>query len=183
MPRFSASESPFEVTLKGVAAGLVGTLVMTSALQAIARLLPAPSSAADDPDDYSDVASLTALDDGPLVPPTEQVAERLATRIFRTELSRENRQRIGAGIHWAYGAFWGALSAQIQLTLRPPAVPYGIALGLAVWMVGPERVVPALGLYERPASAGVFRRVLAISLHILYGLSTALTLERLSASR
>jgi hypothetical protein len=156
---------------------------MTSALQAIARLLPAPRSAADDPDDYSDIASLNALDDGAPVPPTEQVAERLATRIFRTELSLENRQRLGAGIHWAYGAFWGALSAQIQLTLRPPAVPYGIALGIAVWMVGPERIVPALGLYERPASAGVLRRVLAIGLHVLYGVSTALTLERLNASR
>jgi hypothetical protein len=183
MPRFPAYESPFEVTLKGVAAGLVGTLVMTSVLQAIARLLPAPRSATDDPDDYSDLASLTALDDGPPVPPTEQVAERLATRIFHTELSRESRQRIGAGIHWAYGAFWGALSAQIQLTLRPPAVPYGVALGIAVWMVGPERIVPALGLYERPASAGILRRALAISLHVLYGVSTALTLERLSATR
>src|SRR3954469_1006329 len=183
MARFAAYESPFEVTLKGVAAGLVGTLVMTSALQAAARVLPAPSSIEDDPGDYSDVASLNALDQAPPVPPTEQVAERLATRFFRTELSLENRQLLGAGIHWAYGAIWGALSAQIQLTLRPPAVPYGIALGLAVWMVGPGRIVPALGLYERPASAGILRRLLAISLHIIFGLSTAVTLERLSASR
>jgi hypothetical protein len=95
----------------------------------------------------------------------------------------ENRQRLGVGIHWAYGAFWGALSAQLQLTLRPPAVPYGVALGLAVWAVGPARLVPALGLYERPASSGIVRRVLAIGLHVLYGLTTALTLERLSSPR
>jgi hypothetical protein len=183
MPRLTVYESPFEVTLKGVAAGLVGTLVMTGTLQAVARVLPTPRAAADDPDDYSDLEGLTALDDMPPVPPTEQVAERLATRIFRTELSLENRQRLGAGIHWAYGAFWGALSAQIQVTLRPPAVPYGIALGLAVWLVGPARLVPALGLYERPASSGLLRRMLAIAFHIVYGLSTALTLERLNADR
>ena len=183
MPRLIAHESPFEVTLKGVAAGLVGTLAMTGALQAVARILPRPRTAADDPDDYSDMAALNQLDDTEQVPPTEQVAERLATRLFRTELSLENRQRLGAGIHWAYGAFWGALSAQIQVTLRPPAVPYGIALGIAVWAVGPARLVPALGLYERPASSGMFRRILAISLHIIFGLSTALTLEQLTSER
>jgi hypothetical protein len=184
MPRLTAYESPFQVTLKGVAAGLVGTLVMTSGLQAVAGVIGrirGPVEA--DPDDYSDVGELAALDTSPRVPPTEQVAERLASQVFRRELSQETRQRLGVGIHWAYGAFWGALSAQLQLTLRPPAVPYGIALGVAVWAVGPARLVPALGLYERPASSGIMRRGLAIGLHVLYGVTTALTLERLSTPR
>lgn len=184
MPRLTTYESPFQVTLKGVAAGLVGTLVMTSALQAAARVIGRTGTPEEeDPDDYSDVSSLTALDASPPVPPTEQVAERLASQVFRRELSQETRQRLGVGIHWAYGAFWGALSAQLQLTLRPPAVPYGAALGVAVWAVGPARLVPALGLYERPASSGIMRRTLAISLHVLYGVTTALTLERLSTPR
>lgn len=184
MLRLNAYESPFQVTLKGVAAGLVGTLVMTSALQAAAGLIGRFRTASeDDPDDYSDVGELTTLDSSPQVPATEQVAERLASQVFRRELSQETRQRLGVGIHWAYGAFWGALSAQLQLTLRPPAVPYGLALGVAVWAVGPARLVPALGLYERPASSGLTRRLLAIGLHLLYGVTTALTLERLSAAR
>lgn len=184
MLRLNAYESPFQVTLKGVAAGLVGTLVMTSALQAAAGLIGRFRTAPeDDPDDYSDVGELTTLDSSPQVPATEQVAERLASQVFRRELSQETRQRLGVGIHWAYGAFWGALSAQLQLTLRPPAVPYGLALGIAVWAVGPARLVPALGLYERPASSGLTRRLLAIGLHLLYGVTTALTLERLSATR
>lgn len=184
MARLTAFESPFQVTLKGVAAGLVGTLVMTSALQAAARLIGrASATAEDDPDDYSDVRDLNALDVSPQVPATEQVAERLASQVFRRELSEGARQRLGVGIHWAYGAFWGALSAQLQLTLRPPAVPYGVGLGLLVWVVGPARLVPALGLYERPASSGITRRLLAISLHVVYGVTTALTLERLSNPR
>lgn len=184
MPRLSSYESPFQVTLKGVAAGLVGTLVMTSALQAAAVVIGRTSARKQaDPDDYSNIDDLMALDAAPPVPPTEQVAERLASQVFHTQLSLENRQLIGAGIHWAYGAFWGALSAQLQMSLRPPAVPYGIALGLAVWAIGPARIVPALGIYERPSSSGVLRRGLAIGLHVLYGVVTALTLERLSASR
>ena len=184
MARLTAFESPFQVTLKGVAAGLVGTLVMTSALQATARLIGRVSATpVEDPDDYSDVGDLSTLDVSPQVPATEQVAERLASQVFRRELSDETRQRIGVGIHWAYGAFWGALSAQLQLTLRPPALPYGIGLGLLVWAVGPARLVPALGLYERPASSGITRRILAISLHVVYGVTTALTLERLSSPR
>jgi hypothetical protein len=157
---------------------------MSSALQAAARLIGRTQTPEEeDPDDYSNVAELTALDASPQVPATEQVAERLASQVFHRELSQETRQRIGVGIHWAYGAFWGALSAQLQLTLRPPAVPYGVALGIAVWLVGPARLVPALGLYERPASSGITRRIVAISLHVLYGVTTALTLERLSAPR
>ena len=82
---------------------------------------------------------------------------------------------------------WPAMSARAsvvsQLTFRPPAVPYGVALGLLVWAVGPARLVPALGLYERPASSGILRRLLAIGLHLLYGVTTAATLERLSVPR
>src|SRR4051812_12224614 len=103
MPRLTTDESPFEVTLKGVAAGLVGTLVMTGALQAIATVLPARGAPIREPDDYSDIADLRLLDVSQPVPPTEQIAERLATRFFGTELSLETRQRLGAGIHWAYG--------------------------------------------------------------------------------
>ena len=184
MPRLIAYESPFQVTLKGVASGLVGTLVMTSALQAAALLIGRARAPADeDLDDYTDLGELEALDTAPQVPATEQIAERLASQVFHRELSEETRQRIGVGIHWAYGAFWGALSAQLQLTLRPPALPYGVALGVAVWLIGPARLVPALGLYERPASSGLMRRLVAIGLHVLYGVTTALTLERLSASR
>jgi hypothetical protein len=181
MPRIARCESPFQVTLKGMAAGLVGTLAMTGALQAVAGLIVRPPAEPDELDVAT--AELTALDASPPLPPTEQVAARLASRVFGTELSLETRQRLGVGIHWAYGAFWGAMSAQLQLTLRPPAVPYGVALGLAVWAVGPARLVPALGLYERPATSGVVRRVIAVSLHVLYGVVTAATLERLRVNR
>ena len=163
---------------------MVGTLVMTSALQATARIIGrAQAATREDPDDYSNVEELTALDASPQVPATEQVAERLVSQVFRRELSQETRQRLGVGIHWAYGAFWGALSSHIQLTLRPPTVPYGVALGVAVWAVGPARLVPALRLYERPSSSGITRRLVAIGLHAVYGVATALTLERLRAAR
>ena len=94
MPRLTPYESPFQVTLKGVAAGLVGTLVMTTALQAIGRVLPPPRTATElDSDDYSGLDDLEALDVSPPVPPTEQVAERLASQVFRKDISQETRQR------------------------------------------------------------------------------------------
>jgi hypothetical protein len=182
MPWLTVRESPVQLTLKGVTAGLVGTLVMTGGLQAAARVLGRRVSP-EKPDDVLSSDEDASAEGPPSVPPTERVAERLATQVFGTELSPEIRQRLGVGVHWAYGACWGALSAPVQLTLRPPVVPYGIALGLAVWLVGPARLVPALGLYARPASSGLGRRLLAIGLHVLFGLSTALTLERLSSNR
>ena len=115
------------------------------------------------------------------MPPTEQVAERLASQVFRTELSPETRQRLGAGhplgLRCVLGRALGADSGDASAAGR---CTYGVALGLAVWLVGPMRLVPALGLYERPASSGLVRRVLAIALHLLYGLTTAFTYQQVT---
>jgi hypothetical protein len=168
-------ESPLSVTLKGVAAGLVGTLVMTTALRAVDQLFHGGGEPVETPAAPSDEDNQTGA-----VAPTERVAERLASGIFRTEISRETRQRLGLGIYWTYGAFWGALSAQLQETFQPPALYHGALLGLGVWLIGPMRLIPALGLYERPPSASVLRRLLAISLHLLYGWTTAFTYRQIA---
>jgi hypothetical protein len=176
MFRHEQHDGPFVVTLKGVAAGLVGTLVMTTALRAVDQLARARQAA---PNELAAPAGYDEEEAG-AVAPTERVAERLATNVFRTELSRETRQRLGLGIYWTYGAFWGALSAQLQETFAPPALYHGALLGLAVWVVGPMRLIPALGLYERPPSASLVRRMLAIGLHLLYGWTTAFTYRQIA---
>ncbi len=168
-------DGPFAVTLKGVAAGLVGTLVMTTALRAVDQLGRGSDEAVDAPAPPAD-----GENEAGAVAPTERVAERLANRVFRTELSRETRQRLGLGIYWTYGAFWGAISAQLQETFQPPALYHGALLGLAVWVIGPMRLIPALGLYERPPSANIVRRMLAIGLHLLYGWTTAFTYRQIA---
>ena len=181
MARYEPSDSPFAVTLKGVAAGLVGTLMMTTALQivdAIFRVLkqltaPSPGGEAESGTQSNSEA----------VAPTERVAERIAGRIFGTELSRETRARLGLGIYWTYGAFWGAISAHLHEIFLPPVPLYGSLLGVAVWVVGPMRLIPALRLWERPPSSSLTRRVLAIGLHVLYGLTTAWTYSQFSGRR
>lgn len=184
MARQIQGDGPFEGVLEGVAAGLVGTLAMTSALQVADRLLGsrrvAPARAAARSEDAE---AATEASTPPPPPPTEQVAERLASRVFGMRLAPSTRRRLGVGVYWAYGAFWGALSAQLQLTLRPPAARYGVLLGLAVWLIGPMRLVPALGLYVRPASIGWTGRLVSIGMHVVYGLVTALTLEQLHGGR
>jgi hypothetical protein len=100
-----------------------------------------------------------------------------------TRLTPETRQRLGLGIYWTYGAFWGVLAAQLQEALRPPAWLYGAALGLVVWLVGPMRLIPALGLYERQAPTTLVGRLVAVGLHLLYGWTTALTYAELAGHR
>jgi hypothetical protein len=182
MARHDRYESPISATLKGLAAGLVGTLVMTTALQfvdRIGRLNDGP------PGDAPAVDPITQPDDltGDEVSPTERVAERLASGVFHAEISTQTRQRLGLGIYWTYGAFWGVLSAQLQESLRPPTLLYGAILGMVVWLVGPGRLVPALGLYERQSPASIIGRVLAVSLHVLYGWTTAFTYRELAGHR
>jgi hypothetical protein len=181
MAPFDRQESPLAVTLKGVAAGLVGTLVMTTALQGVTRVLQvmrgpdSPAPPADAPVGPSQSAEQQ-------ITPTEMVAERLAG-VVNARLSPQTRERLGLGIYWTYGAFWGFLSAQLQETLRPPALVYGAILGLVVWLIGPMRLVPALGLYERQAPASLVGRLLAVGLHLLYGWTTAYAYRELAGQR
>jgi len=180
MPWHEPYDSPFAVTLKGVAAGLVGTLAMTTALQAAdavgrgSKQLAARFRSSDDG---------SAGSDDETVAPTERVAERIAGRVFGTELSRETRARLGLGIYWTYGAFWGAISAHLQEIAHPPTLLYGAVLGVGVWLIGPMRLIPALRLWERPPSSSLIRRILAIGLHVLYGLTTAWTYSQVSGRR
>ena len=172
MPRLTAYESPFQVTLKGVAAGLVGTLVMTSALQAAARLFgTAERDARRRPGRLLGRRRADGARRG-----AAGAADRAGRRAARQPgvsaraLAGDAASGSASGIHWAYGAFWGALSAQLQLTLRPPALPYGVALGHRrlggrAGAAGPgARPLRAAGLVgHRPGG------VLAIGLHVLYG--------------
>jgi hypothetical protein len=182
MARQDRYESPIAVTLKGVAAGLVGTLVMTTALQCVDRF--ARSSATGDAGGPPPIHPRGAPDESfeEQVSPTERAAERLAS-VVNAELSPVARQRLGLGIYWTYGAFWGFVSAQLQETLRPPSLLYGTIFGLVVWLVGPMRLVPALGLYERQVPASIVGRLLAVGLHVLYGWTTALAFRELAGHR
>lgn len=172
MVRFSSTETPLEVALKGAAAGALGTLVLTLAMQNVHHFL----GDRDEDDGEASVAhSVEQTDD-----PTERLVEKVAAGVFETELSPDARQTLGLGIHWGYGTFWGVAYGLIQASLKLPSWLHGTLLGLAIWVIGPMGLVPAMKLSARRAGRPASARVLSIFLHLLYGWSAAVAFRVLS---
>ena len=175
MSRSVRLESPLEVALKGAGAGLAGTLVLTLAMQVAERLVTSPApleSPAPDRTGGSEVAPTGA--------PTERLVEKVASGVFEAELSPGARQTLGMGIHWGYGALWGAGYGLVQTSLHLPAWLHPALFGLIVWVVGPMGLIPAMKLAERPADRSPRRRLVSIVLHQIYGWTTATSFHVLS---
>ena len=172
MARLYPSESPLEVALKGAAAGALGTLVLTLAMQNVHHFL----GDRDEDDAEATVASSVT----PPADPTERLVEKVATGVFERELSPDARQTLGLGIHWGYGTFWGVAYGLIQASLHLPGWLHGALLGLTVWVVGPMGLVPAMKLSARPVGRPLSARVVSIFLHLLYGWATGAAFHLLS---
>ena len=163
MARLVREESPLEVSIKGALAGLAGTVVLTLAMQNVGRLLP--PSAQGGPAERAGGESPD--------PPTERLAEKVASGVFETELSPDVRQTLGMGIHWGYGAFWGLLYGLVQSSLRLPVWLHGPLFGVIVWVVGPLGLIPAMKLADTPADRPTSGRLVSIGLHQVFGWTVA----------
>jgi hypothetical protein len=163
--RFVPSETPLEVALKGAAAGALGTLVLTLAMQNVHHFLGDR--------DEDDAEASVALSIAPAADPTERLVEKIAAGVFETELSPDARQTLGLGIHWGYGTCWGVAHGLVQSSLHLPGWLQGTLLGLAVWVIGPMGLVPAMKLSARRVGRPTTARLLSVFLHLLYGWATA----------
>jgi hypothetical protein len=168
MPR---PDTPIEVALKGAAAGLGGTFVLTAAMAATAGLLERRAGELPNPE-------------SPFTPPAAALPARLISRIarglFERELSPETENALGHGLHWTYGAFWGIVYGIVQASVHLPAPLHGTVLGLIAWLVGPLGLAPALGLVDVESGREPPRLLRSLLFHQVYGWAVALAFGLLS---
>lgn len=114
-------------------------------------------------------------------------------RLLPRRVVRQGARRLGvdpepaqeAGLTWALhlaygllaGAGYGALRTAVR---RPPAGLAGAGYGLALWALGYEGWIPALGLLPPTTARRPVRWVVPVGSHLAYGLITALVFEHLS---
>ena len=148
------AKSPLWLDLMfGAAAGALGALVMSPAMSAIEKLQSPSDKRREDEADYEENAPTKAA---------REMARPLGVRF-------ENPDAAGMAVHYAYGTMWGIAYALI--TRRFGSIPLlsGIVLGVGLWAIGDEILVPALRLAPKATAFPVTTHVKALGGHVAYG--------------
>lgn len=105
---------------------------------------------------------------------TVQTAVAISRNVFHHELSESGKQIAGPAVHYAYGATVGALYGGLAELLPGVSAALGLPFGFAVWLLGDEIAVPALGLARRPTEYPPRVHADALAAHFMYGAATDL---------
>ncbi len=165
-------ESPLEVMMKGAAAGLVGTAVVTVALAQAPKLMQMAGLADDQAGGGRGQGKANGKEEE-AGEPTEKLADKVAEGVFEQELDEGTRQAAGQAIHWGYGAAWGALYGIMQGSLRLPSWLHGTILGGVIALVA-STLVPSMRLTPPPSEQPTSQKGMMFAIQMLYGWTTAL---------
>ncbi|MGE5647483.1 MAG: DUF1440 domain-containing protein [Acidobacteriota bacterium] len=102
---------------------------------------------------------------------TVKIAQRISSALLGHELSAEEKRTAGPMVHYAYGTGIGALYGCLAQKHRTTTSGFGSAYGAAVWALGEEIAVPALGLGKKPAETPVSQHFQLLAAHLVYGIT------------
>lgn len=105
---------------------------------------------------------------------TVKTAQRISRKLFEHELTDCEKQVAGPVVHYGYGALVGALYGGLSELLPITSAGMGLPFGFALWLLGDEIAVPALGLGKRPTEYPVEVHADALAAHFMYGATTDL---------
>ncbi|MDP8968364.1 MAG: DUF1440 domain-containing protein [Actinomycetota bacterium] len=172
--------TPLGAIGRGLAAGAVGTALMTVA-QELSAKLQASQDSAQQGDDQQGADEQGADQQGvgqQEQDPWEQasmpakVARRISEGVFEHEVSPERIGLLTHAMHWAYGTGWGTVYGLIGGTFRPRPLPAGLTFGGAVWAMSYVQLVP-MGLYEPPWKYPRKDILMEVGYHLVYGVGVA----------
>ena len=152
----STRPTPLGAIARGLAAGVVGTAVMTAAQELAARArsrAPAPP-----PTDPWEAASTPA-----------KVARKVLEGVFDRPVPPERIPFLTNAMHWAYGTGWGAVYGIVEGTFPGHSLRRGLLFGTAVWVMAYVQLVP-MGLYELPWKYPLSGEAEELGFHLAYGI-------------
>jgi len=161
--------SPLGSVVRGLAAGVVGTGLMTAAQELSARL---QAKAADDADSGGAGADAEPKDPWEGASAPAKVAKRIVEGVFHKELTADPTVVTNV-MHWAYGTGWGAVYGLIAGTRGTSTLKQGARFGTGVWVMSYVQLVP-MGLYDAPWTYPPKDTALEVSYHLAYGVGAGL---------
>jgi len=103
---------------------------------------------------------------------TVKTAVAISRNLFQHELTDREKQIAGPLVHYGFGALVGALYGGLAELLPFARAGLGLPFGFALWLLGDEIAVPALGLAERPTEYPPEVHADALAAHFMYGITT-----------
>lgn len=98
------------------------------------------------------------------------VAAEKAADLVGRNLSDEERQRLGAGIHWALGIGMGALYGALRGRFEEMDFGHGLAFGTFFWGAVDETLNPVLGLTPGPEAFPMETHARGLAGHLTFGM-------------
>lgn len=161
--------TPLGAISRGLAAGLIGTAVMTAAQELWAKIQA--SQATEDPgggEQGDGDKQQDAQDPWEQASMPAQVARRIIEGVFHKQVSPELVPLLTHGMHWAYGTAWGAVYGPIEGTFPGRPLRRGLLFGTGVWVMAYVQLVP-MGLYELPWRYSAKDLATELGFHLAYG--------------
>ncbi|MBE7158718.1 MAG: hypothetical protein INR62_09845 [Rhodospirillales bacterium] len=161
-----ADKHPVRGVLAGVAGGLVAGWVMNQWSEGPGATL---TEQLETPAEKEQIKQQSDGEDA-----TMKTAEKLAETFENRQLSKEEKQREGPVVHYAYAALMGGLYGGLAEYSSLVRSGFGTTYGSALFVGGDLVAVPALGLskplsaYPASSYAGPF------TAHVVYGATTEL---------
>jgi hypothetical protein len=103
---------------------------------------------------------------------TVKTARRISRKVFQHELTPAEKKLAGPAVHYAYGSLVGGLYGGLAELMPITAAGAGMPFGFALWLLGDEIAVPALGLGKPPTETPAEVHADALAAHFMYGATT-----------
>lgn len=103
---------------------------------------------------------------------TVATAQRISQAVLNRPLTETEKHVAGPAVHYAYGSLVGALYGGMAELLPITSAGLGMPFGFALWVLGDEIAVPALGLGKQPTEYSPEVHADALAAHFMYGATT-----------
>jgi uncharacterized membrane protein YagU involved in acid resistance len=160
--------------ISGLAAGLIGTWVMTqyqvnsqAAIQKL-RSRHQPAAAEEPP------ASPTEEQQEPQEAPENPivaVADRIARRVAGRALPADKKEVAGNLVHYGFGTLIGGLYGVLRELWPPAGAAHGVAYGAVVWASVDEALLPATGLAKWAPEYPAYVHANVLGAHLVYAVT------------
>lgn len=160
-------------TIAGIGGSLIGLLAMRLYWQNVA---PKMKDVFSDKQIESD-----ALNDVAIVEQQHKEDESATAAIGRiayeqvtgTQPDDQTKEMLSYATHWLFGIVQGGLFGRLLNNGKNAHPLQGMVFGAALWLLGDETAVPALGLQKGPTAATPAQHINRLGAHLSFGVGTA----------